>query len=169
MDVVAYIRDIDEPSLCTYNMTVCSPLMCDQVIDRTHQSQMVSPRVSNSLTSILHALNNSCAMRLEGWWTYELCIGSHIRQMHLHTESTKLEDGYMVQSQIIQSQYSLGFAPRALYDNETALTQLLTHTTQQANNSRLDVFNAVGMPSSLLLGQSKVLSHRLFLTLYPFY
>lgn len=35
-----------------------------------------------NLSQLLAKLEGSCLYRMDGWWTYELCIGRHLRQFH---------------------------------------------------------------------------------------
>ena len=30
----------------------------------------------------MEPLSGKCLYRIEGWWTYEVCFGSHVRQYH---------------------------------------------------------------------------------------
>ncbi|KAJ7571674.1 hypothetical protein O6H91_01G171800 [Diphasiastrum complanatum] len=43
---------------------------------------------------LLNILNGTCLLRLEGWWTYELCYHGHFRQIHL--ENKKLVEEYIL-------------------------------------------------------------------------
>ena len=71
---------------------------------------------------LLRSINNSCVHKQEeGWWTYEVCFGRGIRQMHYSLEQVVVSDGKMMQKQIMTSEYSLGNAQQHVYRNETAL------------------------------------------------
>ena len=150
----AFIKSVTEPDTCTYKIEACSRLMCDG-------TELTQPAKSNSLVAIFKEIENRCIIKAEEWWTYEFCFKSGVRQMHLVVESTKQVDNAVVQTQTIEVQYSLGKAPVELYGNETALLSLSTNNRQpnqnagvMKNGTRLDeVYNYVGMPSSILLGR----------------
>ena len=46
-------------------------------------SHFVMQNASQLPSELLHALEGQCLRRQEDWWTYELCFGDFVRQMHL--------------------------------------------------------------------------------------
>jgi hypothetical protein len=98
------IQGITEPTLCYYQMVVCVPAMCFPVYDNETK---IKPKKTKSLTSIMNTLNTTCLLRQDGWWTYELCYGSGVRQFRLETttqsatQNDKTKQGVLVQRQVI--------------------------------------------------------------------
>eukprot|EP00949_MAST-11_sp_MAST-11-sp1_P004478 g4478.t1 len=50
---------------------------------RGRQQRQPHPRV------FLSSLKGSCFQKQEGWWTYEFCMGKHLKQMHYHSRIKK--------------------------------------------------------------------------------
>ena len=46
------------------------------------------------LSQLLKPLDGACFIRIEGWWTYELCFGKHMRQFH--TEGDQVTNDIML-------------------------------------------------------------------------
>ena len=73
----------------------------------------------SSLTTVLQSLSKQCLVRQEGWWTYELCFRTGIRQFHLHAETVQqaVGDGSTSTSahMVVQNEFSLGLAPADSY------------------------------------------------------
>jgi hypothetical protein len=76
------LMSITEPSLKQYVLTIAArdTVMC---------ALLPSP------LRLLAPLNATCIEHVEGWWTYELCLGSRLRQYH------RDEAGAIVQESII--------------------------------------------------------------------
>ena len=51
--------------------------------DSGSMSHAVVQNASQLPSELLHALEGQCLRRQEDWWTYELCFGDFVRQMHL--------------------------------------------------------------------------------------
>ncbi|GJQ08884.1 hypothetical protein GpartN1_g675.t1 [Galdieria partita] len=47
---------------------------------------------SLNLSSIISQFNGTCFYRNDGWWTYEFCIGKHVKQFHLNPVTLEQED-----------------------------------------------------------------------------
>jgi hypothetical protein len=45
-----------------------------------------------SLARLLAPLNNSCLEHVEGWWTYEVCLGMRVRQFHSEGGGRSVQD-----------------------------------------------------------------------------
>jgi hypothetical protein len=72
----AYLVSVEETELCKYEVVVCSPALC------VHDA----PDPKNaSAQELLKALDGTCLQRHEGWWSFELCYGTHARQFHVET------------------------------------------------------------------------------------
>lgn len=89
-DMPASIQTIDEPELCTYNIDVCTLLVCPSSVlgsagsAPTASGPLVEPG-TESLQKLVKPMETGCAQRHEGWWSYEFCFGKHVRQFHLET------------------------------------------------------------------------------------
>lgn len=118
------IASITEPDLCTYEVTVCSPLMCkrpSEVLSTSSASQVAlkdTPTVQ--LASVMKFINSTCLSKQEDWWTYELCFNSGLRQVHYDIQQVVV-DKKVTQKQLLLSQFQLGVAPVELYSDEVAL------------------------------------------------
>ena len=73
---LAVISDIYEPNTCSYQINVCSELLCHELVSPAKGSS------KDSLSSVLDNLHGKCVTRQEDWWTYELCFGKGVRQYH---------------------------------------------------------------------------------------
>ena len=86
---------VDETSLCNYEVVVCSPSLCTQP----------EPQKRNaSASELLKALDGTCLQRHEGWWSFELCYGTHARQFHV--ETVEASDGRKKAK--VAAEFSLG-------------------------------------------------------------
>lgn len=102
------IQSIEEPSKCRYTIVVAVPTLCallpKQAINGKEQSlggrqnsakaeEETSGKTSadgsktSSESALAHAISSvaeqyegACFYRVDGWWTYELCINKHVRQ-----------------------------------------------------------------------------------------
>ena len=90
-----YLVSVDETSLCNYEVVVCSPSLCTQP----------EPQKRNaSAQELLKALDGTCLQRHEGWWSFELCYGTHARQFHV--ETVEASDGRKKAK--VAAEFSLG-------------------------------------------------------------
>lgn len=126
------IASITEPDLCTYEVTVCSPLMCkrpSEVLSSDSASSVAFKDTSASqLASVMKFLNSTCLNRQEDWWTYELCFNSGLRQVHYDIQQVVV-DKKVTQKQLLLSQYQLGVAPVELYSDEAALKKSVRYVS----------------------------------------
>jgi len=44
-----------------------------------------------NVLAFLEPILGQCVYRLEGWWTYEVCFGKHVRQYHVEKEKQSME------------------------------------------------------------------------------
>ena len=101
-------QSVEEVSICTYLVKLCSPLLCD--------AGLFSPETIDAWSS-LRSLTGKCFTKPMAWWTYEFCFEQHIRQFHV--ENFKGKDGKRIQS--ISDDFLLGkYDPHQaqLHDNE---------------------------------------------------
>ena len=78
MEALAKFQSVEEPGVCKYVVTICTPLLCPAPVGDSAQAPHgmdLEPR------SFLSPLNNLCFQRRDGWWTYELCFDERVRQM----------------------------------------------------------------------------------------
>jgi hypothetical protein len=73
---VAFLADIAETETCSYQLTVCSKLMC-------HPKVSEPPPAEVTLQSVLKDLLGRCVSKQEDWWTYEICFGKSTRQFRV--------------------------------------------------------------------------------------
>jgi len=66
-------------------------------------------------SSIISQFNGTCFYRNEGWWTYEFCVGKHVKQYHLNPVTLEQEEVFY-----------LGFPVQ--HDNNEEETQYHTAT-----------------------------------------
>lgn len=91
------LQSLKESELCTYEINVCTPLVCPSLKPTPTQNRF-------SVHSLLKPLETVCMQKHEGWWTYEFCYRSQIRQLHLHTSTSKKGK----RETKIQSQFIMG-------------------------------------------------------------
>ena len=78
---MAQLASIHERSLCSYVVTICTPLLC---------GPNGGPHAANvSVATLLEPLRSVCLQRHEGWWSYEFCYARHVRQFHVGTTTDK--------------------------------------------------------------------------------
>lgn len=127
----AAVLDVHEdPDLvCTYTVTVCTPLLCGAIDDdddvagagTTSISRMAATAVetffepasskeNESIREILdRTLSKLCLQtNTGGWWTYEFCHKQGIRQFHEATVTRRNSAGAKVTSKVIESEHVLG-------------------------------------------------------------
>uniref|UniRef100_A0A7S2DT72 MRH domain-containing protein n=1 Tax=Octactis speculum TaxID=3111310 RepID=A0A7S2DT72_9STRA len=97
---IASFASIREPGLCSYEVTICTPMLCGAV---------QGGGKNHTALDFLEALQGTCFSRHEGWWSYEFCYKRHFRQFHLVT----VIDAKGKTSSVIQDEYSLGKAQEA--------------------------------------------------------
>ena len=126
---VAILMKVEEGMLCNYKATACSSLLCTHNDDDDNNSNndgssgkdMKSKAGGRfSLINVMNAINNTCLHKLEEWWTYELCFGSGIRQVHYELQQSRIGNQF-VQKQEAVNQYSLGHAPMVVFKSEELL------------------------------------------------
>jgi len=99
-DSLALLTSIEEPDVCSYEVVICTPLVCGQGSENV------------TAFSLLEPLRRSCLVRHEGWWTYEFCYGRQIRQFHLIADGGN-HPGASGGGSEVQTEYILGKADKA--------------------------------------------------------
>lgn len=113
---IASVMNVEEDSIsvCTYNLTICTPLLCGKKHDEsdgTSKETMAGSYGNESIRGILdRTLGRRCLRTGNGgWWTYELCHNSRIRQYHEQLGYTTSKDSKpRVPKKIIDDEYNLG-------------------------------------------------------------
>eukprot|EP00658_Telonema_sp_P-2_P078547 TRINITY_DN7379_c0_g1_i3.p1 TRINITY_DN7379_c0_g1~~TRINITY_DN7379_c0_g1_i3.p1 ORF type:complete len:315 (-),score=50.37 TRINITY_DN7379_c0_g1_i3:604-1548(-) len=90
----ARIADMEEVGPCMYKMVVFSPLACT-LSKEPHTAEAeegaADQGTPKSPTELIKRLHGNCVHLGLGWWSYELCIGKHLRQMHLQNDKVETE------------------------------------------------------------------------------
>lgn len=112
----AAVISIEEGPVCTYNLTVCTPFLCDDNYDSNRkdsfQPEREQPQVAPLLRSnrdapakilggvrdILDASLGGKCLQTEtgGWWNYEFCHSGSIRQYHETIGTRKSSAGVVI-------------------------------------------------------------------------
>ena len=90
------LKAIAETSICAYQLVVCTPLMCPDSPPKstpgntkggTNSSPQPPHEQGNlTLSQVMQAINGACVVKMEDWWTYEICFGKGARQFHMNVE-----------------------------------------------------------------------------------
>ena len=124
---IAAAINIEEPSVCSYHITICTPLLCHGLADQyehgVHTPEMgkkplkqPSPvrRPRKEHESIRETLDRTlehvCLQKVgSDWWSYEICHGKNIRQFH---ESHLLDMNTGTTSKAVEAENILGLYDR---------------------------------------------------------
>eukprot|EP00602_Paraphysomonas_sp_CaronLab_P003035 CAMPEP_0185031628 /NCGR_PEP_ID=MMETSP1103-20130426/19204_1 /TAXON_ID=36769 /ORGANISM="Paraphysomonas bandaiensis, Strain Caron Lab Isolate" /LENGTH=413 /DNA_ID=CAMNT_0027567203 /DNA_START=239 /DNA_END=1480 /DNA_ORIENTATION=+ len=146
-DQIASLDRVVEPDLCYYEIHLCTPLLCPDVMFAE-----LPHRVRNiTLVEFMQKFKSTCLKRQEQWWSYDACFGppksmsqelvSRKKQKKSQKEKSELQEftsgarqyrmttvvsqsGKAVKHmQYIEAEFSLGVPPLEMYDNETALQE----------------------------------------------
>jgi hypothetical protein len=91
----AVLLSVEEPETCKYSAQVCTPALCTP---NAIQDQ--------SIPQLLTPLKGKCFTKHEGWWSYEFCVGKHVRQYH--ADQVQQTDGR--KKTVVQAEYFLGMS-----------------------------------------------------------
>lgn len=83
-----YIAEITEPSVCSYNMTICLSALCHR--GREETLGVTGATLGNVVRGLMS--RTQCLSMLEGWWTYELCFSKYVRQFHPTSRLSSVEN-----------------------------------------------------------------------------
>ena len=108
------ILSVEEPLECMYTITVCMKSICQirtdgggatsGVAHSPARVNRVEDLTTENVTRLTFALKNQCWRRQEGWWTYEVCFGSRVRQFH--TKVVKTGKGT---KSVVDQEFVLGY------------------------------------------------------------
>jgi len=73
-EISAQFVSIEESELCSYVAKICSPSFCAYVEGSSNKL---------SVKDLLSGLQGTCLQKHEGWWSYEFCFMTTIRQFHM--------------------------------------------------------------------------------------
>lgn len=134
---VAVLHDVfeDPANVCTYNVTVCTPLLCGSLDDdNDNDSTAISSltmastesglepssviKENESIREILdRVLSNLCVQsNVGGWWTYEFCHKLVIRQYHEVAGVQRNSAGTKLASKVVEAEHILGKYDAAIAD-----------------------------------------------------
>jgi len=99
------IGKISEPRTHRYYIEVYWTKLCDY--DGVQEVPAIGD--PSDLSSYLVGLEKECISTVQGWWTYELCYGKHVRQYH--EERTRNKKNAQVETKITVD-YTLGKAKK---------------------------------------------------------
>lgn len=121
VDIAALMNVVEDPvHVCSYNITVCTPLLCS---DETDEGSPTSDFALEAATKpntkfkenatiqelLDRSLDKVCLQNIHGgWWTYELCYKSKIRQFHEIVGTRRNEVGALIMSKAVESEHILG-------------------------------------------------------------
>ena len=71
-----------------------------------------------TIPGFLKSVEDLCVAKSESWWTYEICLGKSIKQVHYSFTVLRDERGDMRQSQHADVTFSLGVLPTGGIMNE---------------------------------------------------
>jgi len=90
-----HVVSIEEPSVCQYELLVHVPELCAlPEFSAAVAAPRTDQRPRRSFREVVASYDSSCFQRSEGWWTYELCPLSQIRQYH--EEQSKVVQEYVL-------------------------------------------------------------------------
>jgi hypothetical protein len=161
---LAAVYDVveDPDHVCTYNVTVCTPLLCGDNDDDDEKQDVSSsttgdiespftrallsskPSPDDSIRTILDkTLRKTCLQTNAGWWTYEFCHKQYVRQFHEAAATRRNQaTGAMVTSKVIETEHSLGKYDPDKYDSipdEEEYKLVVNATDQQGTSAYLEV------------------------------
>lgn len=71
-----------------------------EVEHRANKLQRQNNNRKEVFVPVIAAIRNTCLMKQEEWWTYELCFNKGIRQIRFNVEQSVTPDGNVVQKQV---------------------------------------------------------------------
>ena len=123
---VAILKASAEPRVCSYQLVVCSHLLCpdkpppdnDDILGGggeggdVHRTGGRPPSGNMTLAQVMTTVQSLCLFKAEEWWTYELCFNKGIRQFHVNVQMITDENGEVKSyEQTMETEYSLGKPP----------------------------------------------------------
>ena len=122
---VMSIYDVRESNtnICTYNVTICTPLLCLDEEDeeentkteggyklKDKNSMSVPAKENESVMEVLERTMNGFCLQTStgGWWTYEICHKKNIRQYHEVVGTRKNKNGAVYTARTVEADHNLG-------------------------------------------------------------
>jgi len=121
----AFILTMEEKPTCHYNITMCSPLLCQTESKGTSKTNRLPPPVSGKLYEATDSVQQLLDETLKdvciesetsGWWVYEYCHQARIRQFHEAIHSQMSSGGNTILTKSIETQHVLGVFVEATED-----------------------------------------------------
>ena len=86
-NAVARIKSINEPETCSYELFVCVQMLCDseKTAEMQREAKATKKQIEEEkvpLARFLHSFETLCLSKGESWWTYEVCFGKGVKQVH---------------------------------------------------------------------------------------
>jgi hypothetical protein len=78
-ELKASFKAMSEPSICAYQLVVCSPLLCTEREPDLGLVESTGKGNNQTLSEVMRLLYYQCMTKTEEWWSYELCFSSSIR------------------------------------------------------------------------------------------
>jgi hypothetical protein len=160
--------------MCQYQFIVCLPLLCPpsdvNIGDESQASlqrkaheiptaglqqalQTLKARAKpKTILDVMEVLISKCHVRLEEWWTYELCFNTGIRQFHMQAMSVADNAGKPAATQMkVTGEFSLGTAPFSVLRSLSALEAAVVGTgPERPGETNGKLTRPAGLPSSVL-------------------
>uniref|UniRef100_A0A7S3L2Q1 MRH domain-containing protein n=1 Tax=Amphora coffeiformis TaxID=265554 RepID=A0A7S3L2Q1_9STRA len=124
-DFAVYDIVEDPHQVCHYNVTICTPLLCEKEEEAIPASSSSSPTESQKEeTRTVHKENESVMEILDrtlggdkpfclqsitgGWWNFEFCHGKSIRQYHEVVGTKRDKNGVPQTTRVVETDHNLG-------------------------------------------------------------
>lgn len=116
-EMVAVLDIMEDPNrLCTYNISVCTPLLCIDDNSNNVVGGLVAddaipndkPKENETIQEILDRAMKLCIQTTIGWWSYEICHKQQIRQYHEATTTRRNEMGALFVARVMETEHVLG-------------------------------------------------------------
>jgi Glucosidase II beta subunit-like protein len=120
---IAALLDVEEDPdvVCSYNVTVCTPLLCGTIDTdlgtRKQGYRLLSPadesnipKENESIREILDRVLSMLCLQTNngGWWTYEICYKQSIRQFHESIGVIRSSVSARKAREVVESEHVLG-------------------------------------------------------------
>eukprot|EP00472_Partenskyella_glossopodia_P011150 CAMPEP_0197518160 /NCGR_PEP_ID=MMETSP1318-20131121/3291_1 /TAXON_ID=552666 /ORGANISM="Partenskyella glossopodia, Strain RCC365" /LENGTH=632 /DNA_ID=CAMNT_0043068277 /DNA_START=36 /DNA_END=1935 /DNA_ORIENTATION=+ len=138
------ILSILEPKMFTYVITVATPHAC--VGEQGNRAKI-------PVQKLLRSLKSQCVYMNQGWWNYEFCYGEQVRQFHMETITTTVnEKGSDVKKTATQTVRTVDF----VLGKKTANTTLSVYKDDRPEKSYASEFYSEGTTCDLTSRPRKI-------------
>ena len=123
-DLVVHSVKEDPEKICTYNVTICTSLLCakpedddgsvvikddDEEEEKRRRTPLENESIMQILDRVLGGRKPVCLQSLTGgWWTFEFCHGQSIRQYHEVIGTRRDKHGVSQTIRAIETDHNLG-------------------------------------------------------------